>query len=178
MSPLIPPMSRSLASCVRTFATASPAAAAARSHKVVVVGGGTAGLTVSHQLLRTGKFAQDDIAVVDPAEWHHYQPGWTLVGGGLNKKEDFRRPLASLVDPKLRLYKAALGTFSPDQNSVTLGNGDSINYEHLIVAPGIALDMGSIKGFTDALNDPHSNVSCVYNYDRSEERRVGKECPV
>lgn len=53
----------------RGFATA--AVGTSRNHRVVVVGGGSAGLTVSHQLLRTGKFSQDDIAVVDPAIWHH-----------------------------------------------------------------------------------------------------------
>jgi glycine/D-amino acid oxidase-like deaminating enzyme len=33
----------------------------------MVIGGGSAGLAISHQLLRSGKFTQDDIAVVDPA---------------------------------------------------------------------------------------------------------------
>ncbi|KAK4040439.1 hypothetical protein C8A01DRAFT_15690 [Parachaetomium inaequale] len=150
----------------RTFASVSASPVSpARNHKVVVVGGGSAGLTISHQLLRTGKFSQDDIAVVDPAEWHHYQPGWTLVGGGLKDKNDLRRPLQSLVDPKLKLYPDALATFTPEDNTVTLGSGSKLTYDQLVVAPGIKVDLASIKGLPEAVSNPDSNVSCIYTFD-------------
>lgn len=148
----------------RTFATESPISSA-RNHKVVVVGGGTAGLAISHQLLRSGHFTQDDIAVVDPAEFHHYQPGWTLVGGGLKTKEELRRPLQSLLDPKLKFYNNQVATFAPENNFVTLGNGDKVGYEQLIVAPGLALNWGAIKGLEEALADKSSPVSSIYGYD-------------
>jgi NADPH-dependent 2,4-dienoyl-CoA reductase/sulfur reductase-like enzyme len=37
------------------------------NHKVVVIGGGSAGLAISHQLLRSGKFSPNDIAIIDPS---------------------------------------------------------------------------------------------------------------
>lgn len=154
---------------VRSFATESPAGAAARNHRVVVVGGGTAGQAIGHQLLRSGKFAQNDIALIDPAAWHHYQPGWTLVGGGLKSKEELRRPLSELVDPKFKFYNESVGTFSPEDNSLTLGNGDKVGYEHLVVAPGISVNFGSIKGLPDALTDPDSAVSSIYGYDTCDK---------
>ncbi|KAJ5596112.1 Sulfide:quinone oxidoreductase [Penicillium hetheringtonii] len=100
---------------IRSFATASPVNASARNHKVVVVGAGTAGLSISHQLLQSGKFNQDDIAIVDPAEFHHYQPGWTLVGGGLKTKEELRRPMKSLIDSKLKFYNDGVASFAPEK---------------------------------------------------------------
>lgn len=150
---------------IRKFATASPVTATGRAHKVVVVGGGSAGMAISHQLLQSGKFAQDEIAIVDPSEWHHYQPGWTLVGGGLKTKEELRRPLKDLADPKLKLYAESVTTFSPEKNFVTLGNGDNLSYEQLIVAPGLALNWGAIKGLPEALADPTAPVSSIYGYD-------------
>lgn len=150
---------------LRTFATASSPVSAARNHKVVVVGGGTAGLSISHQLLQSGKFNQDDIAIVDPAEFHHYQPGWTLVGGGLKTKEELRRPMQSLIDSKLKFYNDSVATFAPEKNTVTLGNGDSVNYEQLIVAPGLTINYGSIKGLPEALADKSAPVSSIYGYD-------------
>ncbi|KAJ5490261.1 sulfide quinone-reductase [Penicillium expansum] len=138
----------------RSLATASPVSSA-RSHKIVVVGGGTAGLSISHQLLNSGKFAQDDIAVIDPATWHNYQPGWTLVGGGLKDKTELRKPLKSLIDPKFKFYNEK--------------NGDKINYEHLVVVPGISINYGSIKGLPEALADRNSTVSTIYSYDTCDK---------
>ncbi|TEA14596.1 Sulfide:quinone oxidoreductase [Colletotrichum sidae] len=159
------------AQVVRGFATATaaPVTSTARSHKVVVVGGGSAGLAISHQLLRTGQFSQDDVAIVDPAKWHHYQPGWTLVGGGLKNKEELKRPLDSLIDPKLKFYQQAVSTFTPEENALKLGNGDKLAYEHLVVAPGINIDYGSIKGLPEALADPNSLVSTIYGYETCDK---------
>ncbi|CAG9990342.1 unnamed protein product [Clonostachys byssicola] len=143
----------------------APVITISKSHKVVVVGGGPAGLAISHQLLRSGKFAQDDIAIVDPAEWHHYQPGWTLVGGGLKEKEELRRPMKELVDPQFKFYNQAVGGFTPEQNFITLGNGDKIGYEQLVVVPGININYDSVKGLPEALADKASLVSSIYGYD-------------
>lgn len=156
-------------SAFRHFATVSPAGSAARDHRVVVIGGGTAGLAISHQLLRSGKFAADDIAVVDPATWHHYQPGWTLVGGGLKSKEELRSPMNSLIDPKLKFYNHGVSGFSPNNNIVTLANGDKLGYEQLVVAPGIKVYFDSIKGLPEALADPKSLVSTIYGYDTCDK---------
>ncbi|KAB5513516.1 hypothetical protein GE09DRAFT_1162129 [Coniochaeta sp. 2T2.1] len=144
---------------VRGYATA------ARNHKVVVVGGGAAGLSISHQLLRHGNFGKDDIAVVDPAQYNHYQPGWTLVGGGLKTREQLRMPLKDLVDKKLKFYNEGVASLLPEENTVTLENGNRIGYEHLVVVPGISINYGSIKGLPEALADPGSPVSTIYGYD-------------
>ncbi|EON99504.1 putative sulfide quinone reductase protein [Phaeoacremonium minimum UCRPA7] len=152
-----------------TNAVISPLRPASLSHKVVIIGGGTAGLAVSHQLLRSGRFAQDDIAVVDPATWHDYQPGWTLVGGGLKNKEDLRSSLDSLIDKKLKFYNEAVSTFSPEDSFVTLSNGAQIGYEQLVVVPGIAIKYDQIKGLPEALADPDSLVSTIYGYNTCDK---------
>ncbi|RMZ00803.1 hypothetical protein D0860_07857 [Hortaea werneckii] len=156
----------------RSFASvvgSSPITESGRKHKIVVVGGGSAGLTISNQLLRTGQFASEDIALVDPAEWHHYQPGWTLVGGGLKQKSDLRRKLPEMVDPKVRFYNNQVQGFAPEDNTVSLSTGDRITYEHLIVCPGIKVDFNSIKGLSEAVSDPHAPVSSIYSYDTCDK---------
>ncbi|KAK0631572.1 hypothetical protein B0T14DRAFT_416292 [Immersiella caudata] len=164
--------SRTRTSLLRTFATATatttttpPVATPSHSHKVVLIGGGTAGMTIAHQLLLTGKFTQDDLAIIDPSEHHHYQPGWTLVGGGLKRREDLCHHLPSLLDPKLKLYPASVSSLSPSNNSVTLSNGSTVGYEHLVVAPGISINYGAIKGLPEALADRESSVSTIYGYE-------------
>lgn len=163
------PSSRRLATA-SPVAPVAPVAPASSSHRVVVVGAGTAGLSISHQLLRTGKFGSRDLAVVDPSTWHHYQPGWTLVGGGLKNKEDLRRKTDDLMDPtRLRLYKSGVATVAPGESSVALRDGTTLNYEHLVVAPGLSLDYGAIDGLADALRDPGSAVSTIYSYDTCDK---------
>ena len=157
----------------RSYAVQSPTAFSAvpvtRTHKVVVVGGGAAGLSVSHQLLRSGEFSKDDIAVIDPSEWHHYQPGWTLVGGGLKNKNDLRKPMAKLINSKLRFYRDSASTFSPKENLVTLRSGGKITYDQLVIAPGIDIKYDSITGLSDSLADPLSPVSTIYGYETCDK---------
>eukprot|EP00965_Chrysotila_dentata_P122434 4046340-Pleurochrysis_carterae.AAC.2 len=45
-------------------------------YDVVVVGAGCAGVTVSAALLARKPGLR--VALIDPAEEHHYQPGWTV----------------------------------------------------------------------------------------------------
>ena len=53
-----------------------------RTHyQVLIIGGGQAGISVAAQLLR--KRSSLDIAIVEPSGKHLYQPGLTLVGGGV-----------------------------------------------------------------------------------------------
>lgn len=146
-----------------------PVVSGLRCHKVVIVGGGSAGVTISNQLLRSGRFTHEDIALVDPAQWHHYQPGWTLVGGGLKNKDDLKKKLAHMVDAKVRFYNDKVRNFEPDQHSLSLGNGAQISYEHLVVCPGIKVDFNSIRGLQDAVSDPHAPVSSIYSYETCDK---------
>lgn len=63
--------------------------------KVVIVGGGTAGITVAAQLAR--KMSASDIAIIEPSDTHYYQPLWTLVGAGVVPKEKTARPEKSVI---------------------------------------------------------------------------------
>ena len=46
-----------------------------KEHEIVIIGGGTAGITVAAQLLLKDKSL--DIAIIDPADEHYYQAAWT-----------------------------------------------------------------------------------------------------
>jgi len=84
---------RLLPACSRAQAFSSSSgsgtAASSSKHDVVVVGGGAAGLAVSHQLLR--EMNGLDLAILEPSDKHYYQPGWTMVGGGIFDKTETER---------------------------------------------------------------------------------------
>ena len=68
-------------------------------HRVLIIGGGTAGITVAASLKRHGSGATD-IAVVEPSDTHYYQPAFTLVGAGVYDLARTRRSTDSLVPPR------------------------------------------------------------------------------
>lgn len=54
----------------------------ARHASYLILGGGNGGINITSNLIRSG-IPQSEIHIVEPSELHYYQPGWTMVGGGL-----------------------------------------------------------------------------------------------
>ncbi|MDT0634093.1 FAD/NAD(P)-binding oxidoreductase [Spectribacter hydrogenoxidans] len=132
-----------------------------KSHVVVVVGGGAGGLSVASALLR--RQPDLDVAVVEPAKWHFYQPGWTLVGDGSMTAEQTKHPESDHMPDKATWLRSAVTGFDPDNNRVTLENGDTIGYKYLVVATGLKLDWKAVDGLCDTLGD--NGVTSNYRFD-------------
>jgi len=127
---------------------------------VVIVGGGSAGLATAASLLaRDGGL---DIVVIEPREVHDYQPGWTMVGGGVFEAKDTRRPQSGVIPAGARWIKGAVASFEPERDQVTLEDGSIIGYRALVVAPGISLDWAAIDGLPAALG--RNGVTSNYSY--------------
>ncbi|NNG41321.1 NAD(P)/FAD-dependent oxidoreductase [Flexivirga sp. ID2601S] len=127
-------------------------------HRVAVVGGGTAGISVAARLLHHGI---NDVAVIDPAVTHYYQPLWTLVGGGRAPMDESGRPEASVMPKKATWVQQAATGFDPDNRKIALQDASTIEYDALVVCPGIQLDWDGVPGMAEALNTPY--VSSNYS---------------
>ncbi|WP_298819319.1 NAD(P)/FAD-dependent oxidoreductase [Chloroflexus sp.] len=137
----------------------------AKSHyQVVIAGGGTAGLTVAAQLMEQPN--PPEIALIEPSTVHYYQPLWTLVGAGVFPREQSARPEADYIPPGVTWLKEKVKAFDPDNNSLTLSNGETITYDFLVVALGIQIDWGKIKGLPETLG--RNGVCSNYSYDTVE----------
>lgn len=130
-------------------------------YDIVIVGAGSAGIAVASSLLnRTSTLS---IAIVDPANEHFYQPGWTMVGGGIFEASTTKRPMVEVIPEKVsHVAKAVIG-FQPDSNIVELDDGSTLAYRQLIVCPGLSLNWSGIKGLEDALGK--NGVTSNYRYD-------------
>jgi sulfide:quinone oxidoreductase len=130
--------------------------------QIVVVGGGNAGISVAAQLLLKNK--KLDIAVIDPADKHYYQPAWTLVGGGDYDIKKTERTEAEVMPKGVTWIKQKVVSIHPDKNNIGVDNNEIVNYEYLVVAPGIQLNWNQIKGLEDTLgkNNVTSNYSFKY----------------
>lgn len=130
-------------------------------HEVVIVGGGAAGIAVAASL--KSRNPDLDVAIIDSADIHYYQPGWTMVGGGVFKPRTTVRTMASLIPSGVHWIKAAVATFEPENNAVILEGRRVVKYGRLIVAPGLKLNWGGIEGLTDTLG--RNGVTSNYRYD-------------
>lgn len=127
---------------------------------VVIVGGGAGGISVAARLRRRDPHIT--IAVIDPSATHAYQPGWTLVGAGVMTSAQTLRQEGGLIPKDVTWLREAVQSFQPDEQSVTLENDQVVEYQRLIVCPGIQLDWDSVKGLKETLGR-HGVTS---NYDR------------
>lgn len=129
-------------------------------HRIVIIGGGSAGITVAARLARKG---ERDIAVVEPSDKHFYQPLWTLVGGGLARAGQTERSEAKVMPKGVTWIRKSAAAFHPDDNAVEMSDGTRVEYDALIVCPGIQLDWDQMPGLTETLG--HDGVSSNYRYD-------------
>jgi len=128
---------------------------------IVIVGAGSAGIAVAASLLACDGGL--DITIIDPADVHYYQPGWTMVGGGVFNAEQTKRDMGPLIPDAVTWIKAAVAEFSPAFDAVILEDGRVVGYKRLIVCPGLELHWGGIAGLKDTLG--RNGVTSNYLYD-------------
>jgi sulfide:quinone oxidoreductase len=135
-----------------------------RHFEVVIVGGGTGGISVAARLRAKGGF--QSVALVEPSEVHYYQPLWTLVGGGVLGKESTRRRQADFIPKGTTWVRDAVASFSPEKNEIALKNGDRLTYGYLVVAVGMEVFWDRIPGLREALST--GSVCSNYSYETVE----------
>ncbi len=130
-------------------------------HEVLIIGGGSGGLSVAARLLNQPDAPQ--VTILEPAEHHYYQPLWTLVGGGVFPREASARPMASVMPRGATWLRERVESFAPETHEVVLAGGRRLAYRYLVVAPGIQLNWGDVEGLPEALG--HGGVCSNYSYE-------------
>lgn len=143
---------------------------------VVIVGAGTAGITVAAQIRR--QRPKLSIAIFDSADQHWYQPLWTLVGAGISVLAASGRPMSEVIPAGCTWIQKKILAFDPDKNQITSEDNQSYAYRYLVVAPGIQINWHLIRGLDDALgkNGVCSNYSERYvekTWDTIRNHRAG-----
>ena len=121
----------------------------ATPYDVLVVGGGSAGIATASSLLK--RRPSLSIAIVEPRDRHYYQPGWTLVGGGVFDRAKTERAMADVMPKGVKWIRAAVAGFEPERNEVVLEDGEHLAYRTLVAAPGIKLDWAGVEGLKETL---------------------------
>jgi NADPH-dependent 2,4-dienoyl-CoA reductase/sulfur reductase-like enzyme len=136
-----------------------------KDQRIVVIGGGSAGIGISAMLLNQGA---KHVTIIEPSSLHYYQPLWTLVGAGMKPASDSVRPTAAIMPKGALWMQLSAAGILPDENTVLLAGGAKVEYDYLIVCPGIQTNWTAIPGLVEALDDPTSGVISVYGYNRAD----------
>ena len=149
------------------------------SGKILIIGGGLAGISTAARLAT--RLSNPDITIVEPnPKSVSYQAGSTLLAAGLYTKADVDYNTKDFLPSGVTLLKDKAIDFNPEANKVALESGETLTYDFLIVAAGITLDFKAIKGLEEVghaytAGDASkilkvfgdSGVTSVYNIDSS-----------
>lgn len=136
---------------------AAPAVLRAQAKpRLVVIGGGPAGATVAKYVARDSQGAID-VTLVEPLDKFVTCFHSNLFLGGF-------RDFASITHPyKLAPYgvkhvRQTASAIDRDKKQVRLADGSTLDYDRLVVAPGIDLKFDSVPGYSEAAAEvmPHA----------------------
>lgn len=131
------------------------------SFEVVIVGAGAGGIAAAASL--KARKPGLEVAIIDPADIHYYQPGWTMVGGGIFEAQETARTMGSLIPAGVHWIKSAVAAFEPENDAVILDGCRVVKYKRLIVCPGLKLDWNKVEGLVQTLGK--NGVTSNYRYD-------------
>lgn len=155
--------------------------ASSLSAKIVIVGGGLAGIATAARLKSLASSL--DITIIEPnLKSATYQPGNTFVGAGLYQKSDVLYNTVDFLPKDITFIHDKVIDFYPENNQVVTSQKEVIGYDFLVICAGMVLDFEKIKGLEELqemytvdesskINDffKDTMVSTVYNVNSAEQ---------
>ena len=140
---------------------------------VVVLGAGSGGAMTANILRRKLDRSEADVTVVDKSTAHFYQPSFYLVPFGY-LDPDQSRHVDELLKPDVDFVHDAVTGVDPDAQTVSLEDGDDLEYDYLVVATGHRLDPTATPGLLEAWQETDA-VYPFYHYEAALEMREALE---
>lgn len=134
-------------------------------YKVLILGAGSGGVSIAARLKK--KIAAKDIGIIEPAQFHFYQPLWTLVGAGLVKKESTKKLMSSVIPKGIAWVQDSVKAVDAQAKQVICASGKEISFDYLVVATGLKLDWTKVKGVEGNLGK--NGLCSIYQYDDAEK---------
>lgn len=153
----VEPMRRRFLASLGALPLAAAAASAANTARaeslktkarIVIAGGGAAGLTAANRLAAALDGAS--ITVIDPRKEHWYQPGFTMVAAGIKPQNYTVSDTGSYIPKGAEWVAEKVAEIDPEGKKVVSESGKAFPYDFLIVALGLELNYAGIQGMDTA----------------------------
>jgi len=116
--------------------------------RLVVLGGGTAGTMAVNKLRDRLPEKEWSITVVDQDDSHHYQPGFLFVPFVHYSPEELVKSRKRFLPDGVELVISGIEQVAPEDNTVHLSDGRSLEYDYLIIATGVSPRPDQTEGMT------------------------------
>lgn len=114
--------------------------------QIIVLGAGIGGIPMAYELRDELKDVAE-ITVISDLPYFEFTPSNPWVAVNWRKKEQIRVDLAEVfAKGKISFIHSAAKKVKPESNQVELDNGDTLDYDYLVIATGPALAFDDIKG--------------------------------
>lgn len=134
--------------------------------KIVIVGGGAAGITMAAYL--TDQLRNPDITIIEPSKTHYYQPGYTMIAGGVFTPEEITKPNKDLIPGGVTWVNDEVMTLNPDSNCLETRKNGKICYDFLVLVPGCQMNFELIEGI-DENRLGEGNVHSIYSFQGAQK---------
>lgn len=113
---------------------------------IVIVGAGVGGMPTAYEL-REALADEHRITVINRNGYFQFVPSNPWVAVGWRKREEITVELAPvLAKHNIGFIESALASLSPEENQLTLENGDTLDYDYLVLATGPRLAFEEVPG--------------------------------
>lgn len=134
--------------------------------KIVIVGGGAAGISMAARLKRWSD--DPDITLIDAADRHFYQPGFTLIASGVYEPDEVWRKQEECMPSGIKWVKDEVVAVNPEKNHVTTAKSGKIDYDFLVLTPGLQINWEKVEGITRETLGA-GNAHCIYDFEGAQK---------
>lgn len=134
--------------------------------KIVIVGGGAAGISMAAKLNRW--LDKPDITIIDPSERQFYQPGFTMIAGGIYQPSDVFKSQESCMPSGVKWLKDYVESIDPVNNKITTRINGTIGYDFMVLTPGLQMNFDKVEGISrKQLGE--GNAHCMYDFEGAQK---------
>ncbi len=108
--------------------------------KVIIIGGGIAGLEAANYLANKGV----EVILISEKDYYISGPSRPLI---LSNEQELGRIVRGYnhLNPKINVVFGKVAKVKPEENKVALQSGKELNYDYLIVATGLKYNYGALQ---------------------------------
>lgn len=129
---------------------------------IIIMGAGIGGMPTAYELkAKLGNNHQ--ITVVNSVDYFQFVPSNPWLAVGWSKREKITFPIRSYLDKKgINFIAQPVSKIDAEQNSLQLADGQTLNYDYLVIATGPKLSFDEVEGAGP--NGGHTHSICSVDH--------------